>query len=282
MVETIRTPTDSAKVHWRWGAVRKVLIDIDQDGVFDLEGHFEDWTRDISPDDRFDYAFASSKCDGEFDTKIVYEPQESLYGPPGTYEAVYFDSNGDGVSEQHSPAEGLRWMAERCQLWTDHLDQYLRRAAVSDAAGDIGGATLSAEAREGKFTGVLTLSFHEPVKIYLPERWGLSPLAGSWLSVKIESETESYELISRGAMPKWPHENGVQSFSAGQQVSVAIDTGDEGTFALEAPDGQIADLLPKGVYRVTARLAVPRDSRTRRLGLTPLNWTAPEVFLSVE
>ncbi|MEM7483234.1 MAG: hypothetical protein AAF481_18870 [Acidobacteriota bacterium] len=128
-VETIRTPTDSAEVHWRWGAVRKVLIDLDQDGTFDLEGHFEDWTGGFSPDEQFDYAFASSRCDGEFDTKMVYDPQESLYGPPGTYEAIYFDSNGDGVSEQHSPAEGLRWMAERCQLWTDHLDQYLHHAA---------------------------------------------------------------------------------------------------------------------------------------------------------
>lgn len=143
-------------------------------------------------------------------------------------------------------------------------------------------ASLSVDAPKGVVKGDFTLHFHRSVRLYYPDRWGIAPVTNIWFLVRFESGAERFQLVPRGAMPKWPHQDGVQEYKAGERLRVPFDVGQDSVFSLRSEDGVEYNELPPGTYCVTAELVVPDILPTRRLALTSFAVKAPAVDLVVD
>lgn len=83
-------------------------------------------------------------------------------------------------------------------------------------------ASLDVSAPEGVVKGTFHVRFLKPVRIYYPERFGLSPTANRWLFVEFQSEIGVFILRPSGAVPKWSHEDGVWTFEPREQIRVSL------------------------------------------------------------
>ena len=150
------------------------------------------------------------------------------------------------------------------------------------APAPVAAASLDVSASEGVISGTFRLRFIEPVRLYYPQRFGLAPTTNRWFLVEFESESASFHLRAAGAVPKWPHEDGVRTFKPGEQLSVSLETGSGAPYRLYSQAGEREERLPSGTYRVTAKLKVPDSFPARRLGLTSFDVSADPVELVVE
>ena len=128
-----------------------------------------------------------------------------------------------------------------------------------------------------------TIQFQRQTRIYYPERWELSPAAGTWFVVEFVSDTgDRYSLTPGGAVPMWPHEDGVREFRAGDELTARIGLGEGSIYGLRTQSGSLLDDLPPGKYKVKASYRVPDSGPVRRLILTRFAAEAEPIGLIVE